>query len=209
MNHRAKPSTFAKRTHCAALAAIALLVAACGPVGGPNVESEPPLKGADIGGEFELTSSEGKTVRWSDFDGKYRIIYFGYAYCPDICPTDVQRMSQGLKQFAERDPELADQIQPIFVSIDPERDTPEVLEQFTSAFSDRLLGLTGTEEQLQAAAQAFRISYSRGAETADGSYLMDHQNITFLFGPEGEPLSMLPTDLGADAVTEELAKWVK
>ena len=188
---------------------LALALAACNADAPDEVQSEPPLAGADIGGEFELTSSSGETVRWSDFDGKYRIVYFGYAYCPDICPTDVQRMSQGLKQFAESQPELAAKVQPIFITIDPERDTPEVLQEFTSAFSDDLIGLTGTPEQIREAAKVFRVTYSRGDDTADGSYLMDHQAITFLFGPKGEPLSMLPTDLGADAVTQELAKWVK
>ena len=173
------------------------------------MQIEPPLAGADIGGEFELTSSAGKTVRWSDFKGKYRIVYFGYAYCPDICPTDVQRMTQGLKQFAKDQPDLAKQIAPIFITVDPERDTPEVVGEFTSAFSDALIGLTGTPEQIAAAAKAFRVAYSRGQELDNGGYLMDHQTITFLFDPDGNPLSMLPTDQGADAVEQEIAKWVK
>ena len=206
MNHHAKPSP---RPFAAIVLALSLALSACNTDTPVETQSEPPLAGADIGGEFELTSSDGETVRWSDFDGQYRIVYFGYAYCPDVCPTDVQRMSQGLKQFAKDQPKLAAKIQPIFITIDPARDTPDVLEEFTSAFSDKLIGLTGTEEQVREAAKVFRVTYARGADTSNGSYLMDHQNITFLFGPKGEPLSMLPTDLGADAVTEEIAKWVK
>ena len=76
-------------------------------------------------------------MRWSDFDGKYRIVYFGYAYCPDVCPLDVQRMMQGYERFKEAEPELAAQVQPIFITIDPARDTPAVVGEFTSAFSRR------------------------------------------------------------------------
>jgi protein SCO1/2 len=204
MNHRANTSP---RPFRSAIAALGLLLAlsACDAAPEAPVQSEPPLAGADIGGEFELTSSAGKTVRWSDFKGKYRIVYFGYAYCPD----DVQRMTQGLKQFAKDQPDLAKQIAPIFITVDPERDTPEVVSEFTSAFSDALIGLTGTPEQIAAAAKAFRVAYSRGQELDNGGYLMDHQTITFLFDPDGNPLSMLPTDQGADAVEQEIAKWVK
>ncbi len=170
---------------------------------------QPPLEGADIGGEFTLTSSTGETVRWSDFAGQYRIVYFGFAYCPDVCPTDVQRFTQGLRMFAEDSPELAANVQPIFITVDPERDTPEVVGEFTSAFSDDLIGLTGTPEQIKEAGDAFRIYYAKGEEQPGGGYLIDHTNITYLFGPEGEPLATLPTDLGAKAVADELGKWVR
>ena len=169
---------------------------------------EPPLAGATIGGEFELTDKNGETVRWSDFDGQYRIVYFGFTYCPDICPTDVQRMTQGLRQFAEAAPDRAAQIRPIFITIDPERDTPEIVGEFANAFSEDLIGLTGTPEQIKAAADTFRIFYAKGEVTETGGYLMDHSNITYLFGPDGEPIATLPTDQGADAVTAELDKWV-
>lgn len=200
MNHIANPYRFSS----AALLALAL----CACSAPPAVQEEPPLAGATIGGEFELINSEGETVRWADFAGLYRIVYFGFTYCPDICPTDVQRMTQGLRQFADAEPELAAKIRPMFITIDPERDTPEVVGEFASAFSGDLIGLTGTPEQVKAAADTFRIYYSKGEETPNGGYLMDHSNITYLFGPDGEPLATLPTDQGADAVTAELAKWV-
>ena len=88
------------------------LLAACGS------SSQPPLAGAAIGGPFELIDSTGKTVRWSDFDGKYRMIYFGYAYCPDVCPLDVQRMMQGYDRFKQAEPALAADVQPLFVTVD-------------------------------------------------------------------------------------------
>lgn len=169
---------------------------------------EPPLAGADIGGDFSLTDKNGETVSWSDFEGQYRIVYFGFAFCPDICPTDMQRTAQGLATFAENAPELAAKVQPIFITIDPERDTPEVVGEFASAFSDDLLGLTGTPEQIADAASKFRVFYARGEESEAGGYLMDHSRIVYLFGPAGEPLATLPADKNADAVAAELAKWV-
>lgn len=203
MNRTATPLTV-RRFLSAAIASVFLAaLTACG----PQERAIPPLEGADIGGPFELVGSDGRAVRWSDFDGKYRIVYFGFTFCPDICPTDVQRMVQGLKRFAEKRPEQAAQIQPIFISIDPARDTPEVVGEFAAAFSDDLIGLTGSEEQVKAAADAFRVFYSRGEDTP-GGYLMDHSAIVYLFGPKGEPLATLPTDQGAESVAAEIDKWV-
>ena len=176
---------------------------------GETDHGEPPLAGADIGGDFSLINKNGETVNWSDFEGQYRIVYFGFAFCPDICPTDMQRTAQGLASFAENSPELAAKVQPIFITIDPERDTPEVVGEFASAFSDDLIGLTGTPEQIADAASKFRVFYARGEESETGGYLMDHSRIVYLFGPAGEPLATLPADRNADAVTAELAKWVR
>jgi protein SCO1/2 len=182
----------------------ALLLAACQP---PTTSEEPPLAGAAIGGPFELVNSEGDTVRWRDFDGKYRMIYFGYAYCPDICPLDVQRMMKGYAEFKEAEPALAAQVQPIFVTIDPQRDTPAVVGEFTRAFSDDLVGLTGTPEQIDAAAKAFSVYYAKGKGT-DENYLMDHSRGAYLLGRKGEPIALLPVDESAEGVTAELEKWV-
>lgn len=171
---------------------------------------EPPLAGAAIGGPFELVDSEGRTVRWSDFDGKYRIVYFGYTYCPDACPFDVQRMMQGFKLFKGAHPDLAAQVQPIFISIDPWRDTPDKVGQFTHAFSKDLLGLTGTPQQVDQAADAFKILHEKGLDGGRDSYLMDHSRVAFLMGRAGEPIVPLPIDVvdKGEAVAAELAKWV-
>ncbi len=204
MNRHATPQTI-RTTLTALLASVCL--AACN-AGAPEQPQEPPLAGADIGGEFELMNSDGETVRWSDFAGQYRIVYFGFTFCPDICPTDTQRMAQGLEMFAEKQPERAAKIQPMFISIDPARDTPEKVGEYAAAFSDRLIGLTGSQEQVKAAADTFRVYYARGEDTPGGGYLMDHSNIVYLFGPNGEPLATLPTDQGAESVAAELDKWV-
>ena len=167
------------------------------------------LRGADIGGPFELVDKAGKTVRWSDFAGKYRIVYFGYTFCPDVCPTEVQRMAQGLKLFAKDHPALAKRIQPIFITVDPERDTPAKVGEFAAAFSPDIVGLTGTPAQIEAAKTAFKVYASRGAVQPAGGYLVNHSNVMYLFDPDGKPLGTLPTDKGPPAVAAELASWVR
>ncbi len=170
---------------------------------------EPPLAGATIGGDFILTGESGEPVSWNDFDGQYRTIYFGYAFCPDICPTDVQRGMAGLKRFEDENPELGSKIQPLFVSVDPDRDTPEVLTEFTDAFHPRLIGMTGDEATLRDVAMDFGTTFSRGETSEGGGYLMNHFGYTYLFGPDGEPIAMLSTDEGPEAVAAELEKWVR
>jgi len=203
MNRRAMTKVF---PHALALACLfALPLAACGT--SPQQEAA-PLAGAAIGGEFNLIDKAGKPVRWADFRGKYRIVYFGYTFCPDACPTDVGIAIKGLDQFAKGHAALAEQVQPIFISIDPARDTPEVVGQFAAAFSPRLIGLTGTPTEIDKAAKAFAVYHQRGKDTA-GGYLMDHSRVVYLMGRNGEPIAMLPVDKGAPAVAADLATWVK
>jgi protein SCO1 len=185
--------------------AFALSLSGCG----ANAPAEPPpLAGAKIGGDFALTDKAGKTWRWQDFAGKYRVVYFGYTFCPDVCPLDMAVVVQGLNRFAKAEPQLADQVQPIFITIDPARDQPAIVGEFAAAFSPRLLGLTGTAAQIDQAAKAFKVFYGKGKDTS-GGYLMDHSRIAFLMGRQGEPIATLPVDQGADAVAAELTKWVK
>ena len=167
----------------------------------------PPLEGGRIGGDFALVDKTGKPVRFSDFAGRYRIVYFGYTFCPDVCPLDVQRLMQGYNAFAKAEPEVAARVQPIFVTIDPARDGPKEVGEFAAAFSPRLLGLTGSEEQVAAAAKMFAAYRAKGETRPDGGYLMDHSRIAYLMDPQGKPLAMLPVDQDADAVAAELAKW--
>lgn len=194
-----------KRLVPALLLPLALALSACD---ASNAPANPPLAGARIGGPFTLVDKNGKTVRWSDFDGKYRIVYFGYTYCPDVCPFDMQTLMQGYAKFAKGHPDLADQVQPMFVSIDPARDTPQAVGEFTGAFSDHLLGLTGTPEQVDVAAKAFGAYYKKGETSPGGGYLMDHSRGAYLMGRKGEPIALVPVDADADAVATELAKWV-
>lgn len=199
MNRRAMTKHFALSI------AAALALAGCS--SHPDV-SERPLAGASIGGAFTLTDQHGKTRRWSDFDGSYRIVYFGYTYCPDACPTDVGIFIRGLDAFAKEHPALAGKVQPIFITVDPERDNPAALAQFTSAFSPRLIGLTGPRPEIDKAIKEFRVFATRGASTPGGGYLMNHSRMAYLFDQQGRPVDVLPTDKGAAAVAADLARWV-
>jgi len=169
-----------------------------------------PLQGAAIGGPFTLTDQDGKPFSSDQLKGKYRIFYFGYTFCPDACPTDMAVLGKAMRQLDKKNPAASAKIQPIFVSVDPARDTPAVLKQFTAAFYPRLIGLTGSEAQIADVAKRYAISYRKQPAPAGASgYLMDHPRVAFLFDPEGKPIEMLPVDANADAVVADLEKWVR
>ncbi len=197
--------------------ALFLILAACGSSSSQPPLSQAPLYGATIGGPFTLIDQDGKKRSDTEFAGKYRIIYFGYTNCPDICSPDMQNLMAGLKRYEKSHPKLAAQIQPIFITVDPERDTSPVLKQFVSAFHPRLLGLTGSASEIALAAKAFAIPYARVKESDPDNYLMSHAQMAYLMGPDGKPISMLPLDAlnspanesSPEAVEAELAKWVR
>ena len=189
-----------------AAAALALSLAACGPTApaGP-----PPLEGAAIGGPFELVNGAGETVRWSDFDGKWRMVYFGYTWCPDVCPFDLNRMMRGYRDWAAENPDLADDVVPIFITVDPERDTPEKVAEYTSKFGAQLVGLTGTPDAIKQAADAFAVYYQRGEDDAQVGYKVDHSNAAYLMDRQGNPIALLPVDESPEGVTAVLGQWVR
>ena len=174
--------------------------------------SPPPgnLAGASLGGPFTLINQDGQSVREADFAGRYRLIYFGYGFCPDVCPTDLALVGRGLAAFEAKAPALAARVAPIFITIDPERDTPAAMKPFVAAFHPRLVGLTGTPAQIAAVTRAYGV-YARRMETGDAeNYLMDHSAMVYLFGPEGRPIAFLPHDgLTAQAITDLLATHVR
>lgn len=192
-------------------------LAGCGDPDAPPPAAEPPLKGARIGGPFTLTDQNGKTVKDSDFAGRYRIVYFGYSFCPDICPVDLQKLMRGLAAFEKSDPARGAKIQPLFITVDPARDTPEALKPFVARYHPRLLGLSGTPEQIAKVAKSYAVSFSKVEGSAPDRYLMGHTQIAFLMDPTDKPLSPLPlddprthADEGSPAlVATDLAKWVK
>lgn len=184
-----------------------MAVFACSPVAGGD--PRPPLEGARIGGDFTLIGKNGQTVRFHDFAGKYRMVYFGYTFCPDVCPVDVQTMMRGYDRFAKAEPEVAKRVQPIFVTVDPERDTPAVVGQFAAAFSPRLIGLTGSREQVAEAVKMFASYARKGPASPDGGYLVDHMRNAYLMDPDGKPIALLPVDENAAAVARDLAKWTR
>ena len=174
---------------------------------GCSPSETPPLAGATLGGPFTLTNQDGRTVSDTDFAGKYRLIYFGYTFCPDICPVDVQNIMKGYRDLAKAKPDLAKRIQPIFITIDPARDTPAALKSYTNAFPG-LIALTGTEAEIAAVAKRYAIYYKRVPDPNSG-YLMDHSRMATLFGPKGEPLALITQDKGAGPVVADLERWAK
>ena len=198
MNSRAMIKPF--RSSLIALLAGALLLSGCKSAPSP---ADPPLAGAAIGGPFTLVDKDGKTVRWSDFKGFYRIVYFGYTFCPDACPTDVAVAMRGLDAFAKSHPKEADRIRPIFISIDPARDTPQVLKAYLQAMDPSFVGLTGSNEQIEAAAREFKVFYQK-VPTSEGNYTMDHTAGAYVFDPEGHVRLFVRYGMGVDKVTADL-----
>jgi protein SCO1/2 len=183
---------------------LALALAACS--GAPE---EPPLKGAAIGGPFTLTNQDGRLVTERDFAGRYRIMYFGFTYCPDVCPLDLAVIGQALRRFEKKSPARAARVAPIFVSVDPERDTPAVLKEYVSAFHPRLIGLTGTPRQVAEMIKRYGAYGAKEDPSPGGGYNVNHSRIAELIGPDGKPIALLPYEQGAEAVAAELERWVK
>jgi protein SCO1/2 len=179
----------------------ALLVALLGGCdGAPPPEGN--LAGASIGGDFSLVDETGAPVRSGTYAGKWRLMYFGFTFCPDVCPVDTANLAQGLKQFEAAHPDRGRRVQPLFVTVDPERDTPEVLAEFTSVFHPRLIGLTGTPAQIGDALATFRIYARRTEGATEDSYLVDHMAVVYLFDPDGRPVHFIA---GPEARPEAVA----
>lgn len=193
------------------LAPLTLLVAGCGssdPSGGQPA-AQAPLAGAKIGGPFRLTDGRGRAVTDRDFAGRYRVVYFGYTFCPDVCPTDMQAIAAGLKLLDTRAPAKAKTIVPIFITVDPERDTPEVVGRFVAAFDPRIVGLTGSPAQIDAAKKAYAIWSAKGEAAPGGGYLVNHSRQVYLMDPDNKPLALVPADEGPEAVAKTLDQWVR
>lgn len=197
-----------------------LSLSGCGPGNGGNRSdpAEAPLAGARIGGDFTLTDQDGRPAHWRDYQGKYRLVYFGYTYCPDVCPVDLQKIIAGLRAFEKQDAARAARIQPIFITVDPQRDTPPVIKTWVAAFHPRLIGLTGSPDVLEKVKKDFAvISGKEGDQNAAQDYLVSHTRTPYLFGPNGEPIALVPVDEpGSDedegapnAIAHFLNQWVK
>lgn len=188
-----------------------LLLAACSPAADPAADdgARPPLAGARIGVPFALTDQDGRRVTDGDFAGRWRIMYFGYTFCPDVCPTGLQTLSAGLKAFEGADPARGAKVVPVLVTVDPVRDTPAVLKPYVAAFHPRLIGLTGAPLMIEAVTKGYGVYARPGVKQAGGGYLVDHSSQAYLMGPEGQPIALLPSDGTPQAVAAELAKWVR
>ena len=152
---------------------------------------------ADIGGPFELVDQTGRTVDQSILEGRWTAVFFGFTHCPDFCPSTLQALEAAKERMGDR----ADDLQIVFVSVDPERDTPEAMADYlqTASFPEGVIGLTGTPDQVRQAAEAYRVVYQR-RELEGGEYTMDHSLNIYLMNPEGEFAIPLSASLGPDRI---------
>jgi cytochrome oxidase Cu insertion factor (SCO1/SenC/PrrC family) len=163
------------------------------------------VPGVQVGGPFSLIDQDGQPVTDETYRGKLLLIYFGYTYCPDICPTDLQSVAQTMDELGA----ASDQVQPIFITIDPARDTPQALARYVRLFHPRLVGLSGAEEQVAAAAKAYRV-YARKAEQGDpDAYLMDHSTYSYLMGRDGRLLTVFAHGTTPEAMARAVRMHLK
>ena len=156
-----------------------------------------------IGGPFSLVDTDGKRVTDKDFRGKLMLVFFGYMHCPDVCPTELQNMAEVLDKLGPD----ADQVAPIFISVDPNRDTPEALSSYVKNFSPRIIGLTGSADEVASAAKAYRV-YFRRAEGSEENYTVDHSVFVYLMDRKGEYLSHFAFNAPTDSVASAIKKQI-
>lgn len=191
------------------LAAIALAAALVGglvafAVVQPQVSNVLPSTGkALVGGPFTLVDHTGKTVTEKDFRGRYILVYFGFTHCPDVCPTGLQVMSAALEKVGAK----ADQVTPILITVDPERDTPEQLASYVPSFHPRLVGLTGSPEQVGAALKSYRV-YAKKVDDPKSAagFTFDHTSLLYLMDRNGDYIAHFTHATPVDRIAERLAK---
>jgi protein SCO1/2 len=155
-----------------------------------------------IGGPFQLVDQDGRRVSEQDFRGRWMLVYFGYTWCPDACPLGLTTMVEALDLLPA---DLAERITPVLITVDPERDTPEVLKDYVAAFSPRLVGLTGTPEEIASVTRAWRIFARKAEPQANGDYLVDHSTFTFLMAPDGAYAAHFTHDITPEELARRLA----
>ena len=160
-----------------------------------------------LGGSFSLTDQNGKAVTEKSWPGKYLLIYFGYTYCPDACPTELLVMGQALDQLKE---DQSAKIQPLFITVDPARDTPAKLAEYVPAFYPTLAGLTGSEAEIATAAKAYKVYYAKSdAAQSSNDYVMDHSSYVYLVNPQGQTIGIFSADTSAEDMAKALEQGVK
>jgi cytochrome oxidase Cu insertion factor (SCO1/SenC/PrrC family) len=189
----------------AAVAVLVLAMATLGLARWLTPPAEPTAAQADvaIGGPFTLTDQNGREVKDAEFRGRLMLVYFGYTYCPDMCPLGLTTLADAVGALP---PELQDQVVPVFITVDPARDTVPVMHDYVGQFSPRLVGLTGSEAAIADTLRGYRVYASKSSvESADGRYLVDHSTFTYLMGRDGKYL----THFGHSTTPEEMAKRIE
>jgi protein SCO1/2 len=167
----------------------------------PELETQPT---APSGGDFILHSADGP-VDTRSFRGKVLLIYFGYTYCPDICTTALAITGQALRQLS---PEESAQVQTVFVSVDPQRDTPDRLKPYTAFFHPSIIGVTGSDEEIARAARQYGASYVRHDTGSDAGYVVDHSAWMYVVAPDGHLVGRMAHGTPADQMVAEIRKWL-
>jgi protein SCO1/2 len=157
----------------------------------------------DLGGPFTLVNGEGQTVTSEEVITEPTLIYFGYTYCPDVCPLDVDRNASAIEILEER----GKIVTPVFITIDPERDTPEVVRDYAEVMHPRMIGLTGSREQVAVASKAYR-TYYQAHPPVDGEYIVDHSTFSYLVTPEHGFLAFFRRDLTPEQMADKIGCFV-
>ena len=195
-----KPGRFRAR---AFLVAAAFALAACNS-GGPAFQAS-DITGSSFGRDFELKDAQGNTRRLADFKGKAVVIFFGYTQCPDVCPTTLAALAEAMKRLGPD----ADRVQVLFVTVDPERDTPQLLAQYVPAFDPRFLGLYGDADATARTAKEFKVIYQKVPGATAGTYTMDHSAGTYVFDPQGRLRLYVTNGQAPDVFVHDLRELLR
>lgn len=189
------------------LSRVALILGAVALGTASGASAAPPPLDTLFSGGFELIDHNGKMRSSKGFRGRFMLIFFGYTYCPTICPTNLQHMAQALARLGDK----AKKIQPLFITIDPARDTPGVLKDYMANFGTGFLGLTGTESQIRGVAKSYRVHRRRVIpdKAAPGDYLVDHSSLTLLIGPDGKFRTLFPHDTSGTVMARRMEKYLR
>jgi protein SCO1 len=156
-----------------------------------------------VGGPFSLQDGDGRQITDRDFRGRYMLVYFGYTFCPDVCPTTLNEMADALDRLGPK----AGKLQPIFITVDPKRDSPAVVKQYAAAFGPRLIGLTGSPEQIAQVAKDYRVYYAEHRTgPGPGDYTMDHSSIIYLMSPDGKFIAPIRADASGAEMAADLER---
>ncbi len=162
-------------------------------------------QGVALGGPFTLVDQTGRSVTEQDFAGRALLVYFGFTYCPDVCPTELGTIAAALDAMGP----AGERVTPVFISIDPERDTPEAMADYVSRFHPRMVGLTGSAEQIAQAARAYRVYYAKVRPRDSSDYLMDHSSFIYLVGPDGRVRSLFRPETSPEAIAAAVSAQLR